>query len=351
MVTVRQKLRIIICVLAFLLTHTGCALNSFQARIVPKLIQPPPQEKATECPEAQFFNSLRSAPSPNDEPFGIQESSDLVFILIHGIYGGKDTFGSLPHLLASRYKSASVYSMTYWSSQFLPNFQRITDFGTDFQIMLQDIFTLETNKDIIIIAHSQGGLIARDALVKLSLNGRGDILERVKLIMVGTPNFGALYAKYNNLLVNSLFAPFTYLFSLIGIPFWDNPSFKAFVYNRQAFDMNPLEEKTLFFETFDKVVQPYVGQLAMQWGDSFLSYPTEPVPKIYAIAGVKNILGDYDLSDGIVHTTNLLFAGVPSNRVAYVPYKHFGEAGKCRQCLPPDIPGHYEVRKGHGARW
>src|SRR2546427_3069275 len=90
-----------------------------------------------------------------------------VFILIHGIYGDSATFGSLPEYLREDHPGSCVYVMSYWSSQFLPNFQKLDELGSEFRLHLERIGLAASGSEIIIIAHSQGGLLAKDAILKL----------------------------------------------------------------------------------------------------------------------------------------------------------------------------------------
>jgi len=279
---------------------SGCALNSFQATIIPTPTTLTEDSRNLEC----------------DTP-----KAEKTFVLIHGIYGDEKTFGDLPFLLACDYNGSSVYTMEYWSHQWLPNFQRLIDLGREFQSKLEEIRRLGKPGEIIIIAHSQGGLIAREAILGLRARDPEGILNNLKLIMVGTPNRGSAFATTNNLIVNSAFSLITLPVSVVVSPF----THKALIYNRQAFDMRLLGESIAGFELLDAIFPSYTGELALRWGEAFQSNDRNNAFKLYAIVGVKNLIGEIDLSDGIVHSTSTLFAGVPSNRTSYVPYKHFSD--------------------------
>jgi len=49
---------------------------------------------------------------------------------------------------------------------------------------------------------------------------------------------------------------------------------------------------------------------------------------MYAIVGVKNLMADYDLADGVVHSLSTLFVNIPERQIYYVPSKHFGDEAK-----------------------
>ena len=279
----------------------GCALNPFTAKIIS---------------EPLLVHTKSSATSQNETK---------AFVLLHGIYGDEGTFGNLPLLLQNHYPGSSVYVMSYWSSRVFPNFQRLQDLGSEFKIHLEQIAS--KHEEIIIIAHSQGGLIAKYAILRLLETGGGrELLNSMKLVMVGTPNLGSPYATYNNIFVNSLFAPVTYAYALVTqlppfIFFVDN----AIIYNRQAFDMSELLVTLKEFGLQKEVHAPFIHKMILDWGNHFPVITDSTRPKLYAIVGVKDIFNQLGLSDGVVHSTNALFAGVSSNRIWYVPYKHFGE--------------------------
>jgi triacylglycerol esterase/lipase EstA (alpha/beta hydrolase family) len=154
------------------------------------------------------------------------------FVLIHGIYGDEDTFDRLQDELTfdpdlAKLGPFSVYLMEYWSKRYLPNFQSLSELGRTFKRRIEELVDCKKPNEIIIIAHSQGGLIAKEAV--LSWREKGDdrgILEKTKLILIGTPNSFSTFAAYNNLFVNSIFAPITWVTGIFTAPFG-----KAFVYN------------------------------------------------------------------------------------------------------------------------
>lgn len=277
-------------------SHSNPSLNSFQATISSQKI-PSIQTNQTEPPRE----------IPNNK----------IIILVHGIYGDSDTFGNLSHFLLDDPDIGiqSVYVTEYWSSRFFPNFQRLADLGVELEQLLDTVATAHPRSEVVVIAHSQGGLIARSAILKLKENGRTDILNRMKLVMIGTPNYASLYATYNNLLVNSLFAGITYGTTLVtgGLT-------PPLVYNRQAYDMGYAK---LDIPGGADRISPFMENMLLRWGKAFPA-GTNINPKVYAIVGVRNLFDHFDLSDGVVHSLNTLSVGLPSTRVYYVPYKHFG---------------------------
>ncbi|GJL62149.1 MAG: hypothetical protein NPIRA04_08030 [Nitrospirales bacterium] len=246
------------------------------------------------------------------------------FVLIHGIYGDEDTFDRLQDELTfdPELEHSSVYLMEYWSSRFFPNFQSLSELGRAFKRRVEELEDCKHPDAINIIAHSQGGLIAKEAV--LAWKEKGDtkdmeILNKTKLVLIGTPNSFSTYAGYNNLFVNSLFAPITYVTGIFSAPFG-----KAFVYNRQAFDMadslTPSSHKDWSGLNRSKFMLDHIAR----WGEHF-SEGVMDMPKTYAIVGIKSLFDNFGLSDGIIHADTLLFAGIPAQRVRYVPYRHFDD--------------------------
>lgn len=249
------------------------------------------------------------------------------FVLIHGMYGDEYTFDRLQDKLTfdpdlAKLGPSAVYLMEYWSSRYFPNFQSLSELGRAFKRRVEDLVDCKDPKTIIIIAHSQGGLIAKEAVLAWKENGddKGkDILGITKLVLIGTPNSFSTYAAINNLFVNSLFGPITYVTGIFSVPFG-----KAFVYNRQAFDMAgsilPYPQKDWSDLSRSKFMLNHIAR----WGERFPK-GVRDMPKTYAIVGVKNLFDNFALSDGIVHSDTLLFAGIPAQRVRYVPYQHFDD--------------------------
>ena len=262
---------------------------------------------------------------------GLTEKENA-FVLIHGIYGGEDTFGRLQDELTfdldlAKLGPSSVYLMEYWSNQFFPNFQSLSELGQAFKKRIEELVNCKHPKTIIIIAHSQGGIIAKEAVLswkEIDDNKSKDILKKTKLVLIGTPNYFSTYAAYNNLIVNSIFAPITWVTGIISAPLFG----KAFVYNRQAFDMaddiNPARSLPIFGNRPGLFHPKFMLNHIAKWAEHFPSgVGVKDAPKIYAIVGVKDLFDDFALSDGIVHSDTLLFAGIPAQRVHYVPYQHF----------------------------
>lgn len=286
------------CAIFLFATSSGCALNSFQANMT---LEPKPSASAD--------HSQRL-------------SSNKIVILVHGLYGDDKSFGNLGDLLLQDkvLQVKSVYVAEYWSSRIFPNFQRLADLGATLEEHLDSIASENPTAELIVIAHSQGGLIARHAILAMRDKHKDGVLSRMKLIMIGTPNYPSLYATYNSLIVNSISAPAAYLSALFTMGRMPPP-----IYNRQAFDMaisrlNPFTSDHM--ETRDEL-SPFMENMILRWAREFPTGANDN-PKAYAIIGIKNLLGHYDLSDGVVHSLSTLFAGIPEQRVHYVPYSHFG---------------------------
>lgn len=277
-------------------THTTLSLNPFQAKIIYKK------------------NATANRSANLQEP-----ESRRVVILVHGLYGDDKTFGDLANIIIEdqSLRAASVYTMKYWTNRLFPNFQRLADLGAEMEKHLITIASNEPSAEIVVIAHSQGGLITRNAVLSLKDKSNDALLDRIRVVMIGTPNYASLYATYNNLIVNSVFAPITYVSTLIT-----STLLPPLVYNRQAYDMAQLGVPG--FQNPDRSFPPFMRNMILRWARAFPT-GTNGSPKMYAIVGVKNLLGHYDLSDGVVHSLNTLFVGLPGRRVHYVPYKHFGE--------------------------
>jgi len=122
---------------------SGCALNSFQATIIPTPPTVTPGSRVLGCDKNTGSQQLKVLSSANETSPTRQPVK--TFVLIHGIYGDEKTFGELPFLLACDYKGSSVYTTKYWSSQWLPNFQRLKDLGREFQYFLEKIHDFEKN--------------------------------------------------------------------------------------------------------------------------------------------------------------------------------------------------------------
>lgn len=287
----------------------GCSLknpslNSFQAAFIPS-------EWVVNGDGIGEFKEIKDKCKPKSS------SDEQTFVFIHGIYGDKDTFDKLPKFLYEDLKRSSIFMMEYWSDRLFPNLQSLSELGRAFKEGLEEIVHCRKPKELIIIAHSQGGLIAKESVLGwIEQSDPRKILDRTKLILIGTPNYFSTYAALNNLFVNSVYAPVTYAIGMVSVPFFD----KAFVYNRQAYDMaedlsDLMGGRKLFRSRF-------MTNHITKWGEKFPSGVMEK-PNTYAIVGIKDLLNDFALSDGIVHSDTLLYAGIPSERVYYVPYRHF----------------------------
>jgi pimeloyl-ACP methyl ester carboxylesterase len=113
-------------------------------------------------------------------------------ILVHGLdEPGKVWMNLAPALIE---KGFSVYTMTY------PNDQPITESARFFLECIKS-HRLAKIKNISIVAHSMGGLVAREMLTHPSLSyvekvDKGELPAVWQLIMVGTPNHGSELARF-----------------------------------------------------------------------------------------------------------------------------------------------------------
>ena len=313
-----SHLRVFILFLLFL-PSLGCAFknpskNSFRAAFIPN-----EWDVKGDGGPGEFYE-MKDGCKPKSF------SDDQTFVLIHGIYGDKDTFYELPKYLYDRVR-VSIFMMEYWSNRWFPNFQSLSELGRAFKVGLEEIVYCRKPKELIIIAHSQGGLIAKESVLSwIEEDDPREILDRTKLILIGTPNNFSTYAALNNLFVNSLYAPVTVVTGLLSVPLFD----KAFVYNRQAYDMaedlSGLNDLLVWMGIGEgkKFRSRFMTNHITKWGEKFPSgVRVKDKPKTYAIVGIRDLYNDFALSDGIVHSDTFLYAGIPSERVHYVPYRHF----------------------------
>jgi pimeloyl-ACP methyl ester carboxylesterase len=113
-------------------------------------------------------------------------------ILIHGLDEPGKVWMNLAPALAK--EGFSVWIMTY------PNDQPITESAQFFVKQLESYNALSTGS-IVIVAHSMGGLVAREmmtapALAYAARAADGELPDVKQLIMVGTPNHGSGLAQF-----------------------------------------------------------------------------------------------------------------------------------------------------------
>jgi pimeloyl-ACP methyl ester carboxylesterase len=121
------------------------------------------------------FTELRAAPSP--------EKARKVVVFVHGIVSSHATFAKLVDAFETdaRFDAYDLFAYDYdWGEPILRSARR-----------LRDILNARVpdGSEITLIGHSMGGLVSRFALVA------GDLRGVRRIVMLGTPNFGALSAR------------------------------------------------------------------------------------------------------------------------------------------------------------
>ena len=121
------------------------------------------------------FTELRAAPSPG--------KARKVVVFVHGIVSSHATFTKLVESFESdaRFDAYDLFAYDYdWGEPILRSARR-----------LRNILNARVPRDaeITLIGHSMGGLVSRFALVA------GDLRGVRRIVMLGTPNFGALTAR------------------------------------------------------------------------------------------------------------------------------------------------------------
>jgi len=147
-----------------------------------------------EYPEAASQLKAMYGLKPFDQPKTSVKSDDQTsaVILVHGLdEPGKIWLNLAPALVE---KGFSVWTMTY------PNDQPITESAQFFLECIKSR-SLAKIKNISIVAHSMGGLVAREMLTNPSLFyaekvDKKELPAVFQLIMVGTPNHGSELARF-----------------------------------------------------------------------------------------------------------------------------------------------------------
>ncbi len=125
---------------------------------------------------------LRNVVDPTEEPV----------VLIHGLDDPEKVWVNLAPTLAR--EGFDVWKMQY------PNDQPIRDSARLFFERLKTFRELGA-KRIMIVAHSMGGLVSREALTNpefgyIEKARDGEVPEVIELILVGTPNHGSEFARF-----------------------------------------------------------------------------------------------------------------------------------------------------------
>jgi formylglycine-generating enzyme required for sulfatase activity/pimeloyl-ACP methyl ester carboxylesterase len=268
-----------------------------------------PSTKATpvdfaDTPAACKLHTIKPLSVPHVDSDGrvITRAGRSAIVLIHGIYSDRRTFGCLPYFLADDHPNYDIFSVEYWSSAFWPNLQRLYDLGTDLGLRLAN---LSDYQEIVLIAHSMGGLIARDAILKersrleaREARSSSEFLSRLSLVLIGTPNRGSMFAEVGTLIKSIVTLPLHVMI---------NGSFPPYLirYDRQLYDL-PLDSIREFdLDIYAHGSSPFIRDLTLRWLDAF-GPETVMSPNIYAIVG----LHDKYPSDGIVSALNQLSVNI-----------------------------------------
>lgn len=124
----------------------------------------------------------------------VDKGSRNIVIFIHGIFSDHNTFEKMMDLFKERLEKRDTDE--YWEIGYIDYDYSISvlDNGKALDQELRERFN--NNEKIILVCHSMGGLIARSAI--LSNNESNKSIK--KLIMLGTPNFGAICSSQLSLL-------------------------------------------------------------------------------------------------------------------------------------------------------
>lgn len=159
------------------------------------------------------------------------EHNKNIIIFVHGFTGGDETwdhpeFGSFPSLLLTDKEIANNYDVAYFSyftrlltsyakvnnvSKFIKNFLKISYGKLQSNISIEEIsnllrteirFKLQNYENIIVIAHSMGGLVTKSCIIK-DINE--NIPSKIKLfVSLAVPHMGSNLATYGKLISNNI---------------------------------------------------------------------------------------------------------------------------------------------------
>jgi triacylglycerol esterase/lipase EstA (alpha/beta hydrolase family) len=180
------------------------------------------------------------------------DNSDSVVLFIHGLGGSHNTWRDFSNHLKSEWKEKDSFNLEYdeyyskSSIFFLRRFINIIKIikGEDIDILSKHLKTVieencESYENIIIIAHSMGGLIARRYIIDKIKNDKE--LGKLKgLITYATPHQGSILANYFSFVVKN------------PLPNFLNP-FRLFA-SKQIYS---LAKNSPFLETLDKEWSTY----------------------------------------------------------------------------------------------
>jgi pimeloyl-ACP methyl ester carboxylesterase len=140
------------------------------------------------------FSDLRQLPK-SPEAGAFAHVPDKVIVFIHGIFSSHVTFEPLVAGLVERAHDLVHYGMYYFDYEF---YQTIPASGRELATTLSAAFPKQ-KPHVTLVGHSMGGLVARTALLQA-----GDLGMVKRLVMLGTPNHGALHTARMGLLAHLL---------------------------------------------------------------------------------------------------------------------------------------------------
>ena len=244
-----------------------------------------------------------------------------VVLLLHGWQGDASSFGDLADLLhRDRIETHAVYSLSYWSNGGGPNFRKIGDIGESLADLLEATLRRHHVTDVSIVAHSMGGLIARDALLRLKDRAALRNGVTVRLILLATPTRGADLAIRYDKIIGGITAPLTFVSSFVGRLFGSHSSL---VWDRQAHDMRHLNVVNRQYGP-DPI---FIADQTIRWSEAW-KRPEYPLgyPHLFAVIGVPKDRATEppgsDESDGVVRAVDVPFNHVPDGRRCYVAERH-----------------------------
>jgi pimeloyl-ACP methyl ester carboxylesterase len=249
-----------------------------------------------------------------------------IYLLVPGIYGNRFSFGGgffsggLVDLLREDHADDGVYIAEYWSTFVLPNFRSLVAIGESFEAEISSLLNEYEVRNVFIVAHSQGGLLSRYAMLELP---RRFPTTTFHLMLFGTPSLGSEFATIGQKLLWPLdkalalatpafvigLIPLTTLYSVVTqgdyVP-------AVVLWNHQAYDMRP---ESRFLRILNQL--------------DFFSGVNEPTPqnlKVYSVIGTDSFLGSGSLDDGIVGFRSAAYPArlAASHGAFVVPYRHFG---------------------------
>lgn len=153
---------------------------------------------------ANIGNAAPSASEPNARWYAFNES-ETVFVFVHGIFSDssacwKSASGTYwPGLVAedTRFSSPSIY-LGGWTTSYQSNIYKIRDAATELRTAMRlardsnDLPSPLSKKNIVFVAHSTGGLVVREWMVRHPEDFKG---RKVGLVLMASPSRGSLWAN------------------------------------------------------------------------------------------------------------------------------------------------------------